>query len=223
MTNSMVEPAVENPSVLRVLFGTVFSKWFVIFGVSWEIMRRSWGFGAHVEPSQDHLRKAALYLAEVSVFLLLVMKILGPGDLLEEAGIADYAEIIIFGMLVYGALIGYFTHKMLRLLGGKVPSCFGTVSIHLYWQGFSLFLVGVMACCGFLVEELGPEGPGLAFAFLAGITVLYMYYMFFAIWRWVGNVNGVSAWRAFGAQILMMVVFVLFMVFFAIFVAGLPL
>lgn len=223
MTKTMISPAVENPSVLRVLFGAVFSKWFVIFGVSWEIMHRSWGFGAHVSASPDHLRRAALYVVEVSVVLLLILKIFGPGDLLEEAGVEDYAEIIIFMMLVYGALIGYFTHKILRLVGGQVPSCFGTVAVHLYWQGFSLFLLGLMAFCGFMAEDIGADGPGIVFAGLCLGLLVYFYYMMFAIWRWVGRVNGVSAWRAFGAQILMTLSFVITMGGAGVVLAAMPL
>ena len=61
------------------------------------------------------------------------------------------------------------------------------------------------------------------FTGLGVALVVYFYYMMFAIWRWVGNVNGVSAWRAFWAQILMSLSFVFMMGGAAVVLAGVPL
>lgn len=154
---------------LSSLFAAIsgfFSKYAVIFSLTFHVIRNFWSFGYQVEDSLAQMKRCFLYLFEIVtlciVFGPMVMykfELYFPDDGFSYQRIGEPVKLGFFGtefFVVLGCfsliLVGYLTYRILCFYEKK-PNFYGTMSIIIVWWSFWLLCMGIGQTAAVLIVE----------------------------------------------------------------------
>lgn len=183
-------------------------RFLLIWRTTREIMLHPIAFGNSLDDTIEETLKAARYLVESIVFVVLIFLLMKKGfgmnlPLLEN----PFTMILLGAQLLIGLITGLVTHFIAQSFSQSDTSWWGSLASFLYWIGYSIvvfFIVMIIWALLFSWLLLEPGRANLLSKFtVSGLfTMLIGFYFLFLIGTWIRSQYKLTLGSAIGAVLL---------------------
>lgn len=188
----------EVPNILWNSIRHFFEKYLLIFSVSYKISSSPYSFGKNIENSPKELKNSIGYVAEFYLlFFLLIQLISGSLPFLGVEKLPLATEILALGFVVGIVSLAISVAWVAGLMSKSERKYYSTVAAHLYWYGFIQLLYLLFMPLQIVLSK--EEGWLMLLSLLPMAGMIYTMYCFPTLFRWVGDINGVSWLKGFFA------------------------